>query len=102
MDANDRWKNIEAQKHAKADIKVCLKLQKRKFQLYVVYSLIDLMQRGIVKRIEEKESERDSFELQISHVDLSHIDEREKNMVGSSYPTSDFSKIGIAQFLLEG
>lgn len=57
MDANDRWKNIEAQKHAKADIK-----------------------RGIVKRIEEKESERDSFELQISHVDLSHIDEREKNM----------------------
>ncbi|KAL0548006.1 hypothetical protein IC582_012445 [Cucumis melo] len=57
MDANDRWKNIDAQKHAKADIK-----------------------RGIVKRIEEKESERDSFELQISHVDLSHIDEREKNM----------------------
>ncbi|XP_038891814.1 DNA repair protein RAD50 isoform X2 [Benincasa hispida] len=57
MDANDRWKNIEAQKHAKVDIK-----------------------RGIMKRIEEKESERDSFELQISHVDLSHIDEREKNM----------------------
>ncbi|KAL4024651.1 hypothetical protein IC575_013015 [Cucumis melo] len=57
MDANDRWKNIDAQKHAKADVK-----------------------RGIVKRIEEKESERDSFELQISHVDLSHIDEREKNM----------------------
>ncbi|XP_022980190.1 DNA repair protein RAD50 [Cucurbita maxima] len=57
MGANDRWKNIEAQKHAKADIK-----------------------RGIVKRIEVKESERDSFELQISHVDLSHIDEREKNM----------------------
>ncbi|XP_022146955.1 DNA repair protein RAD50 [Momordica charantia] len=57
MDANDRWKNVEAQKHAKAEIK-----------------------RGIMKRIEEKESERDSFELQISHVDLSHIDEREKNM----------------------
>lgn len=48
------------------------------------------MQRGIMKRIEEKESERDSFELQISHVDLSHIDEREKNMVGYSLPASDF------------
>lgn len=57
--------------------------------------LIDFMQRGIVKRIEAKESERDSFELQISHVDLSHIDEREKNMVGSSCPTI-FLKFGIA------
>lgn len=52
--------------------------------------LINLMQRGIMKRIEEKEGERDSFELQISHVDLSHIDEREKNMVGCTRPTSDF------------
>lgn len=60
--------------------------------------LIDLMQRGIVKRIEEKESERDSFELQISHVDLSHIDEREKNMVGSGCPSSGFLKIGVAIF----
>ncbi|XP_062165203.1 DNA repair protein RAD50 [Alnus glutinosa] len=57
MDANDRWKNIEAQKQAKLDIKS-----------------------GILKRIEEKENERDSFELQISNVNLSHIDEREKNM----------------------
>jgi hypothetical protein len=39
------------------------------------------MQSGILKRIEEKENERDSFELQISNVNLSHIDEREKNMV---------------------
>ena len=39
------------------------------------------MQRGIEKRIEEKENERDSFELQISNVNLSHIDERERNLV---------------------
>lgn len=39
------------------------------------------MQSGIIKRIKEKEKERDSFEIQISNVDLSHIDEREKNMV---------------------
>ncbi|PON95475.1 DNA repair protein Rad50 [Trema orientale] len=57
MDANDRWKNIEAQKQAKVEIKS-----------------------GLLKRIEEKENERDSFELQISNVNLSHIDEREKNM----------------------
>ncbi|KAJ7957253.1 DNA repair protein RAD50 [Quillaja saponaria] len=57
MDANDRWKNMEAQKHAKVEIKS-----------------------GILKRIEEKENERDSFELLISNVNLSHIDEREKNM----------------------
>ncbi|KAK6914345.1 RAD50, zinc hook [Dillenia turbinata] len=57
MDANDRWKDIEAQKQAKVQIK-----------------------NGILKRIEEKENERDSFELQISNVNLSHIDEREKNM----------------------
>ncbi|XP_050239038.1 DNA repair protein RAD50 isoform X1 [Quercus robur] len=57
MDANDRWKNVEAQKQAKLEIKS-----------------------GILKRIEEKDNERDSFELQNSHVNLSHIDEREKNM----------------------
>lgn len=39
------------------------------------------MQSGLLKRIEEKENERDSFELQISNVNLSHIDEKEKNMV---------------------
>ena len=39
------------------------------------------MQRGILKRIEEKANERDSYELQIGNVSLSHIDEREKNMV---------------------
>ncbi|XP_052207378.1 DNA repair protein RAD50 isoform X2 [Diospyros lotus] len=57
MGANDRWKDIEAQKQAKIEIKS-----------------------GILKRIEEKENERDSFELQISNVNLVHIDEREKNM----------------------
>nr|XP_048333256.1 DNA repair protein RAD50 isoform X2 [Ziziphus jujuba var. spinosa] len=57
MDASDRWKNVEAQKQAKAEIKS-----------------------GLLKRIEEKENERDSFELQISNVNLSHIDEKEKNM----------------------
>ncbi|XP_044486625.1 DNA repair protein RAD50 isoform X2 [Mangifera indica] len=57
MDANDRWKNIEAQKQAKMEIKS-----------------------RILKRIGEKENERDSFELQISNVNLSHIDERENYM----------------------
>ncbi|GFY83903.1 DNA repair-recombination protein [Actinidia rufa] len=57
MDANDRWKDTEAQKKAKIVIKS-----------------------GILKRIEEKENERNSFELEISNVNLTHIDEREKNM----------------------
>ncbi|KAJ0034599.1 hypothetical protein Pint_25513 [Pistacia integerrima] len=57
MDANDRWKNIEAQNQAKVEIKS-----------------------GILKRIREKENERDLFELQISNVNLSHIDERENSM----------------------
>ncbi|CAN8315648.1 unnamed protein product [Cochlearia groenlandica] len=55
MDANDRWKSIEAQKRAKDEIKT-----------------------GISKRIEEKEIERDSFEFEISNVDVKQIDEREK------------------------
>ncbi|XP_057755081.1 DNA repair protein RAD50 [Arachis stenosperma] len=57
MNANDRWKNTEAQKKAKSEIK-----------------------NGIVRRIEEKENERDSLELQISNVNISHIDERERNL----------------------
>ncbi|KAK4766674.1 hypothetical protein SAY87_008316 [Trapa incisa] len=57
MDSNDRWKNVDAQKQAKQEIKV-----------------------GILRRIREKEDERGTFEQQISNVDLSHIDEREKNM----------------------
>ncbi|MED6119967.1 DNA repair protein rad50 [Stylosanthes scabra] len=57
MNANDRWKNTEAQKQAKLEIK-----------------------NGIVKRIEEKENERDSLELQISNVNLSQIDERERKL----------------------
>lgn len=57
LDANDRWKNIEAQKQAKMEIKA-----------------------GILKHIKEKENERDLFELQISNLNLSHIDERENKM----------------------
>lgn len=57
LDANDRWKNIEAQKQAKMEIKA-----------------------GILKHIKEKENEHDSFELQISNLNLSHIDERENKM----------------------
>ena len=45
-----------------------------------IYGL-ESKQRGILKRIEEQENERDSFERQISNVNLSHLDEREKNMV---------------------
>ncbi|KAK6161696.1 hypothetical protein DH2020_005077 [Rehmannia glutinosa] len=57
MHANDRWKDIEAQKEAKAEMK-----------------------NGILKRIQEKEVQRDSFEVQIAGVDVTIIDEREKNM----------------------
>ncbi|KAL1221197.1 DNA repair protein RAD50 [Cardamine amara subsp. amara] len=57
MDANDRWKSIEAQKRAKDEIKM-----------------------GVSKRIEEKEIERDSFEFEISNVDVKQTDEREKQV----------------------
>ncbi|CAL5391980.1 unnamed protein product [Camellia sinensis] len=57
MDANDQWKDTEARKQAKVDSKS-----------------------GLLKRIEEKENERDSFELQISNVNLTDIDEKEKDM----------------------
>ncbi|XP_028772634.1 DNA repair protein RAD50 [Neltuma alba] len=57
MNANSRWQNTEAQKQAKIEIKS-----------------------GISKRIEEKETERDSFELQIPNVNLTHIDERERKL----------------------
>lgn len=43
------------------------------------------MQSGLSKRIEEKENERDSFELQISNVNISHIDDREKNLVRNNH-----------------
>jgi hypothetical protein len=42
------------------------------------------MQNSILNRITEKEREHSSFEEQISHVNLSHIDEKEKNMVRMS------------------
>lgn len=43
------------------------------------------MQNGVLRRIEEKEHEHDSFEFQISNVNFPHIDEREKNMVLWTY-----------------
>lgn len=58
MGANDRWKDLQAEQNAKREIK-----------------------NGNLKRIEEKEKERNTSEMQISDVDLVHIDEREKNMV---------------------
>ncbi|KAF7807691.1 DNA repair protein RAD50 [Senna tora] len=48
--------------------------------VYDVNGLLLHLQSGISKRIEEKEIERDSFELQISNVNLFHIDERERNL----------------------
>ncbi|KAH6816239.1 DNA repair-recombination protein [Perilla frutescens var. frutescens] len=57
MHAHDRWKEIEAQKEAKVEMK-----------------------NNILKRIREKEMERDSFEGQIAGVDISVIDERERNL----------------------
>ncbi|XP_055811220.1 DNA repair protein RAD50 isoform X2 [Solanum dulcamara] len=55
--ANREWSEKEAQKQAKADIKD-----------------------GILKRIKEKEDERDVLERQISDVNVAHLDEREKKM----------------------
>lgn len=55
--ANREWSEKEAQKQAKADIK-----------------------NGILKRIKEKEDERDVLESQISDVNVAHLDEREKKM----------------------
>ncbi|KAM6544629.1 hypothetical protein CsatB_025365 [Cannabis sativa] len=57
MVANDHWTTADVQRQAKVDIKS-----------------------GLRKRIEDKENERNSLELQISNVDISHINEREKNM----------------------
>ncbi|XP_051127899.1 DNA repair protein RAD50 [Andrographis paniculata] len=57
MHANDRWKEIEAQKEAKADVKA-----------------------GILKRIQEKAIEHDTYEAQISSVDVAMLDERERNL----------------------
>lgn len=39
------------------------------------------MQNDLLKRIEKKKNERDSFESSVSNCDLSRIDEKEKNMV---------------------
>ncbi|KAK2973610.1 hypothetical protein RJ640_027520 [Escallonia rubra] len=57
MDANGRWKDIDAKKQAKVEIKS-----------------------GILERIKEKEKERDLYDSNISDVDLEHLDESEKNL----------------------
>ena len=58
-------------------------------KFFVLHAITCLsIQSGILKRIEEKENERNSFELEISNVNLTHIDEREKNMVMMLLPNS--------------
>ncbi|KAK7379637.1 hypothetical protein VNO80_05101 [Phaseolus coccineus] len=57
MNANDRWKDTEAKIKAMQGIKD-----------------------GILKRIEEKKNELDSSELQMTNLNFSHIDERERNL----------------------
>ncbi|BAT86669.1 hypothetical protein VIGAN_04434300 [Vigna angularis var. angularis] len=57
MNANDRWKDTEAKIKAMQGIK-----------------------EGNLKRIKEKKNELDSSELQMTNVNLSHIDERERNL----------------------
>lgn len=42
------------------------------------------MQSGILKRIREKENERDTMELQISNVNISQMDERERKLVSAT------------------
>ncbi|KAK9140989.1 hypothetical protein Scep_010670 [Stephania cephalantha] len=55
--ANERYSEVEAQKQAKA-----------------------VMKAGFLKRIKDKEDERDLAEHQLSNLNLLHIDEREKNL----------------------
>lgn len=43
------------------------------------------MQNDIDKSIEEKKNEHDSAELSVSNVNLSNIDEKERNLVGSAF-----------------
>ncbi|WVZ05499.1 hypothetical protein V8G54_018845 [Vigna mungo] len=57
MNANDRWKYTEAKIKAMQGIK-----------------------EGNLKRIKEKKNELDSSELEMTDVNLSHIDERERNL----------------------
>ncbi|KAL0340581.1 UNVERIFIED_CONTAM: DNA repair protein [Sesamum radiatum] len=49
---------------------------------------------GILKRIQDKEIERDSFEGQIADVDVAMLDERERNLaVGSKLNPFSFSRV---------
>lgn len=53
------------------------------------------MQAGIIKRIEEKKNELESFELEISNIDVSHLDERERELVSRSYSSVLFGSLQL-------
>lgn len=53
-----------------------------------------LVQLVTFKRIQEKEIERDSFEVQISAIDVTGIDDRERNLVTGCSPLQ-FSKVEV-------
>lgn len=57
LNANESWQNTEAKIQTKREHKA-----------------------GIIKRIEEKKNELESFELEISNIDVSHLDEREREL----------------------
>lgn len=53
------------------------------------------MQDGIMKRFEEKNGELESFELEISNIDVSHLDERERKLVSASYSLVLFGSLHL-------
>lgn len=65
---------------------------------------MNLSQSDNLKRIQEKEKERDSFEVQVAAGGISVIDERERNMVISpccfTYPMPTLSYCTKLIFLL--
>lgn len=90
--ANARSSEIDGQKQAKVETKVrtnttddFILLESyfhSQFLNFRWYSLLLFAsQIGILKRMEDKENERDLAELELSKLNLSHIDEREKNLV---------------------
>lgn len=83
--ANARCSEVESQKQAKSETKVCNKLF-RLLLLKVWYLLLELIpasvyQLGISKRMKEKANERDLADHELSNLNLSHIDERERSFV---------------------
>lgn len=51
------------------------------FFILLNINMLLCLQDGILKRIEEKKNELDSSEHQMTNVNFSHIDERERNLV---------------------